>query len=450
MPRFFLLVAALAAALGPGCATHADRLHGVREAYFAGDLATARAKIDEAIVDRSREAEALELERATVMLSEGKPKEAEKVFRKVRDRFDHLEQKDVGELALSMLADDQRLAYAGEDYEKVLVRFFCALSNLMADGQDAGAFALQVNAKQDEIIQKGAGPDGKNPKTAYQRVAAGAYLHAVLREATHQHYDDAARSLERVKEWQPDCQLARLDLDRVKTGRHSPKGHGALYVFALVGRGPYKEERAEIVTQASLLIADRILSATGKHTLPPTIAPVKVPVVVCPPNPVGKLTVQLGLDGPEYKTQTITDVGALAKQQAEAMLPAVIGRAVARRVVKKAAIYGVKEATGGQGGQIANVALDVAGVVWEATESADTRCWGLLPDKIQALRLELPAGRHTLRLGADVTYSNAAGTFYPASPEGIVTVDVADGRNTYMLVSYAGTRIVGRPMVSRP
>ena len=38
------------------------------------------------------------------------------------------------------------------------------------------------------------------------------------------------------------------------------------------------------------------------------------------------------------------------------------------------------------------LALDVAGVVWEATESADTRCWGLLPDKIQVMRLELPAG----------------------------------------------------------
>jgi len=42
------------------------------------------------------------------------------------------------------------------------------------------------------------------------------------------------------------------------------------------------------------------------------------------------------------------------------------------------------------------LAVDLAGVAWEATESADTRCWGLLPDQIQVLRVELPAGRHEI------------------------------------------------------
>ena len=46
--------------------------------------------------------------------------------------------------------------------------------------------------------------------------------------------------------------------------------------------------------------------------------------------------------------------------------------------------------------------LNAAGVVWEATESADTRCWGLLPEKIQVLRIELPAGQHQLSLQAFV------------------------------------------------
>ena len=40
------------------------------------------------------------------------------------------------------------------------------------------------------------------------------------------------------------------------------------------------------------------------------------------------------------------------------------------------------------------------GVAWEATEAADTRCWGLLPDRIQVLRVELPAGTHQLALAA--------------------------------------------------
>lgn len=444
MSRSIYAALLLPVLLGVGCATHADRLQGVRHAYFTGDMVTARAKIEEALKKHPRETEVLQLERATVLLSEGEAKEAEQLFRQVRDRFDHLEQKDAAELALSMLTDDQQLAYAGEDYEKVLVRVYCALANLMGDGQDAGAYALQVAAKQDEIIQKGTGPDGKNPKTAYQRVAMGAYLHAMLREATHQNYDDAARSLERVREWSPNFQLVKYDLERVKTGRHSSPGHGVLYVIGLVGQGPYKEERAEIVTQASLLIADRILSATGKHTLPPTLAPVKVPRIICPMNPIGGLEVSVGgkVCG---RTETLTDVGQMAKQQADAMLPYVIARAVARRVVKKAAIYGIKEATlPGQDAQLANLALDVAGVVWEATESADTRCWGLLPDKIQVCRVELPIGQHELVL---TPFSTHGGQIGGADRR---MIEIADGRNTYVLATCPVGPVTGRVVVSKP
>ena len=41
-------------------------------------------------------------------------------------------------------------------------------------------------------------------------------------------------------------------------------------------------------TSDALLIADRLLSAAGDHTLPPTLAPVKVPTIVVPAN--GKKT----------------------------------------------------------------------------------------------------------------------------------------------------------------
>jgi hypothetical protein len=440
-PTLFTLLATVL--FCAGCATHADRLVGVRSAYFAGDLALAQSKIDESIKGHSRDADVLQLDRATVLLGEGRAKEAEQALRKVRDDFDHLEQKDLAEGALSMLTDDQRLAYAGEDYEKVLVRVFLTLANLMSGGQDATAYAFQVTDKQERIVQAGAGPDGNNRKQAYQRVAAGAYLHAALREETQQNYDDAARSLERVCQWQPSFQFGKRDLERVRTGRHSARGNGVLYVFGLVGRGPYKEERAEIVTQAALLVADRIVSAVGKRTIPPTLAPVKVPVVVCPANEVQG--VRVSLDGRAAgHTETVTDVGQLARQQCEALLPEVIGRAVARRVLKKAAVYGAKEAVGGDKQGVASLAFDVAGVVWEATESADTRCWGLLPDKIQVLRVELPAGTHTLALepvGAEGTARGPAQT---------ATVQIDDGRNTYVLASFPTGRLAGRIVSSNP
>jgi hypothetical protein len=425
-----------------GCATHADRLREVRSAYFAGALPEAKAKIDTFAKKHPRDADVLKLEQATVLLSQGQARDAEQLFRQVRDRFDYLEQKDLAEGALSMLTDDQRPGYAGEDYEKVLIRVFLALSNLLNDGQDAGAYALQVAEKQQQIMQAGTAPDGKNPKQGYKHVAAGAYIQAALREETHQNYDDAARSIELVCNWAPDFRAGKQDLERLKQGHHSAQGNGVLYVFTLVGRGPYKEERMEIASSAGLLIADRILSGTARQSVPPTVAPIKVPRVVLPLNEVQ--AVNVSVDGRAHgQTETLTDVGHMALEQGDANFPYVLGRAIARRIVKKGVIYGVKEAMQAQKTWWVSLLFDVAGVVWEATESADTRCWGLLPDKIQVLRVELPKGQHQLMLQPVSAHG------MPQGPVQVVTVPIDDGRNTYILANFPTGRLAGQVVCSR-
>ncbi|MBP3955866.1 hypothetical protein J8F10_11275 [Gemmata sp. G18] len=439
MPRLLALALATAFLVGSGCTTHADRLQDIRSAYNTGNVSAAKTKIDAAIAKNGREADVLKLDRAMVLLSEGKPREAEATLREVRDRFEEKEGKDLAEGVLSMLADDQQLAYAGEDYEKVLIRVMLALSNLLGDGSDATAYALQVNQKQQQIIEKSKSTDGegKNLKANYKFVSSGAYLHAALREETQTNYDDVARSLELVAKWQPDFAPIKQDLERAKNGRHSQKGNGVVYVFTLVGRGPYKEERSEIVSTVAMLIADRILTATGKQSLPPTIAPIKIPRVVRPINQIASVTV--GADGkPAGRTETITDVGQMASEQCEALLPETLARAVVRRVVKKGVIYGVKEATGTDKTQMASLALNVVGVAWEATESADTRCWGLLPDKIQVLRLELPAGEHDLTLQPQGRNGSAMGAAET------IRVQVRDGRNSYVLGNFPDSKLVGR------
>jgi hypothetical protein len=419
-----------------GCSTYRDRLRDVRRSYFAGDLAQAEVAIDAALQRGGKETEVLKLERSMVQLAAGKPRDAERTLLEVRDRFDYLEQKSLGESALSLIADSNSKSYPGEDYEKVLIRAMLAISNLMHDGGDALAYCHQITDKQQQIVQAAAKPDGENPKLAYKQVALGPYIHGLVREASHTSYDDAARALATVCSWQPDFAYGQQDLLRVQQGRHSAPGHGVLYVFALVGRGPYKQESAEVASSVSLLIADRILSATGKHTLPPTIAPVKVPIVVVPHNDVAQVRVWVDRQ-PGGTTATITDVGRMAAEQHEAVFPQIVAEAVVRRVVKKGVIYGAKEATGTSRHSAANLALDVAGIVWEATEAADTRCWGLLPEKIQVLRLELPAGEHQVGLQPLSRYGTGG-------REETQRVTILDGRNTFMLASFPEMRLVGQ------
>lgn len=440
LPRllFVVLVAALA-----GCTTHAQHIHSAREHYYSGRLQTALTALDEAAPKSPGSSEVIELEKSLVLLADGRPAEAEKLLRQVRDRFDHLEQESPVEKAASMFTDDTRLAYAGEDYEKVLIRAMLAISNLMHDGTDAEAYSLQMVDKQQQLIQAAATEEGENPKSGYKQVALGPYLRGVLREQTHTNYDDAARSFETVVHWQPEFASGKQDLERAIHGRHSEKGNGVVYVLALVGRGPTKIESVEAPSSVALLVADRIISAVGDQTLPPTIAPIKVPKVVASHSVVGSVGVDV--DGqPAARTETITNVTQMAVEQCAATHDQTVGRAVARRVLKKASIYGVKEFGGVEKHSLAGLGLDVVGVVWEATENADTRCWSLLPDTIQVLRLELPAGDHQLTLrpldhgqrpcGSPVTHA----------------VTVADGRNTYLLASFPSPRLVGKVLVSQP
>ncbi|MBL8828463.1 MAG: hypothetical protein JNM18_15885 [Planctomycetaceae bacterium] len=425
-----------------GCATYADQRARVQALFISGDLTKAQEAIDKG-AERRFDRDVFQLDRAMVQLAEGKPREAEQNLREIRDRFDQLSQPAVGEKALSMLTDAQREAYHGEDYEQVLIRVMLSLTNLVQDGSDAAAYALQVNEKQQQVIDAAKLPDGTNPKAGYQQVAFGPYLYGAMREATHANYDDVQRAATVVCSWNPEFPYGQQDLERAKHGRHSAPGNGVLYVIALAGVGPRKEEKIEFPSQVALLIGDQILSAIGDQTLPPTIAPIKVPRVVLTQHDVG--SIGLAVNGQRLgRTATITDIGQMAVQQHEAVIDRIVAEAVVRRVVKKSVIYGTKKLTGVQKHSVEGFLLDMVGVAWEATESADTRCWGLLPDKIQVLRLELPAGEHQLTLE-----SLTAGG-YPLGRPTTHRVEIVNGANTYVLGNFPHGNLVGTLLTNHP
>ncbi|MHB0957106.1 MAG: hypothetical protein ACYC0X_14300 [Pirellulaceae bacterium] len=435
LPYFAARLCLLSVLVTAGCSTYADRIRLAHTQFYTGDLEPAAETLTEYMERYPRDADAAALDLAMVQLASGRPQDAEQTLRRVRDNLDNLDQSSALESGLSMLTDDQRLAYSGQNYEKVLTRVFLALTNLLHDGQDAEAYTLQVNAKQEELLQKADAEEKEKAALVYSPLAIAPYLRGVIREATLGNYDDASRAYHQVVNWQPGFQAAQADLARAQNGVHSQPGNGVLYVFALVNRGPAKEEMLEIPTTAALLIADRILSAVGEYDVPPTLAPIKVPRIVVPPRDVHTISVVIDQQ-PIAHTETICDVAELALRQEEIEFPHIMARAIARRVVKKAAIYATKDIV--QADQpLADIALSAVGVAWEATEAADTRCWALLPREIQVVRLELPAGRHQIQLTPQLTSGRQV-----AGPAG--EVEIGNGRNTYMLACFPGPRAVGQ------
>jgi len=434
-----VIAALLLLPAGGGCVSHVARLEPVRLAFHRGDLVEAERLLARDAREHPEDASVIALDRATVALADGRPADAERLLRGVRDEFDRLEAADPTAGVMMLARDDVAADYPGEDHEKVLIRALLAVANLLQDGDDAEAYALQVAAKQREIVLAAAGDDGINPKASYPQVAFGSWLRGMLREATHRDYDDAARHFATVAGWQPDFRAGPAHQARAAGGLHSARGHGVVHVFALVGHGPFKAEVVEMPSSLGVMLAGDMLANGLGGALPPTIAPIKVPRVVVAPAAVAGLEVAPA-GRPGERTETITDVSRMAVMQQEAVLPETVARAVVRRTLKKGTIFGAKRGLGLPDGTLPAFVMDAAGVAWEASERADTRCWSLLPDTIRTCRLELPVGDHDLTLRPLDRQGRPAG-------RGVIhPVHVADGRDTFVVVSVPEAGIIGRPL----
>ena len=435
-----------------GCVSgYAERLREVRRDYYdVGDLEQAKTALERR-QKRSpqREKDVLALDEACLELFSGNIVGAKEKLLQARDSFDAIEEKRIQqstENLLSYWTDDNINSYAGEDYEKILIRATLAIADLFDGEKDAQAYAYQITAKQNEIIQNGFIEDPRNkgqrinPKKAYPRVPLGPYIEGLLWEKTYINASDAARCYEKVVNWQPNFKQGRQDLVRAQTSVHSQPGNGRVYVFAFVGRGPYKEQVYEEATQFALLLADQVFSATNKYSVPPTIAPVPVPSLVI--NESNVKSVGINIDGENKgETETIADVNSMAVKQYEAVKDQILAKAVVRRVVKKGSIYAAKEV--GQVNDWVNLAMDVGGIVWEATESADTRCWALLPGKIQVASFEIPVGEHKLTMCPCDLQGRKIGVPLTAK------VNVNANQNTYVVVNYPDREPIGKAVVSK-
>lgn len=442
-----------------GCASFGERHLKIRHDFEDGRLDQARSRIDDRLKKKRRgESDVLKLNQAMVELCSGNPKKSEALLREVRDNFDKYDQKSLVEGAASMLTDDNAIAYAGEDYEKVLVRVFLALSNLMHDGTDAPAYALQIGQKQNEIIKKGAikDPENKdktlNVKESYRQVAIGPYLIGALREESRRDYDDAIKAYQTVCAWEPNFFQARRDLQRAQSGVPCSPGNGIVYVFGLVGPGPYKLQQNCEVAQAAQLWASIFLNMmSSKHVVTPGVAPVLIPVVVRPRQTIPSLAVSI--DGKAAgQTETITDVGRMAEEQFEAVRPQIIARAMIRRTLKKGVLYGTQAAL--DSNEWIGLAFAAAGIFWEAMETADTRCWNLLPAEIQVARIEVPAGDHVISLQPSSRIYSLSNNGYLSTKESVPygtrhsrTFRVDAGTNNYVLAYFPHDTLIGQIVV---
>ncbi len=420
-----------------GCNTPFQRFESARDLFAAGNLVDARQSLLKVQEDHPRYKTPAELDLAMVDLAEGNPVAAEKRLRKLRDGFEAAPKIDaMGEIT-SLATDDTALRYQPAGYEEVLIRSMLAVCSLANDQIDAESYTLQAMAKQAALANESEKRGLLNAKDIYQPIAFAPYLRGVLREATHHDYDDATRAYTIVSEVQPSFDPVLSDIQRVSFGSHSQPKHGVIYVIACTGRGPILQETVAPTTTAAMQIASLMLNSAESESIDengnptqdrlilPNLAPVKVPEILMTESNVARIGVTV--DGrPVGATETLTDVETLARTQLDAEMPWTIARAVVRRATKEIAVAKTSDALGMEGNS-ASIFRFAASTIWSGTESADTRCWSLLPREIQVLRIEVPEGEHALELST-LGWSDEV---HQTSKK--MKMDVIDGKNHYVI-----------------
>jgi uncharacterized protein len=437
-----------------------QKSHATAVGLFAdGRIDESRKALTKSLSQRGAEQDLLLLDRSLLDLADGQPAAAEQQLRESRRAVDHLRQLDVREKAAAVVTDDRAVAWSARTFERQMLLNLLTICSILNDGQDAFAYSLQlaelsVDTKQKtkasetppagsrtEIITVGnaaENPAEEQPAVLDQPLALSAWLRALVMSESSMEWQECDRALADIENFggvhAPTPDYAE------SFGVRCPRGQGGLHVVALIGQSPeWVAERAR-PTSASLLVADRILSSTGKHSLPPTIAPVKIarprPCVL--PTAPDSLSCRL-LAGPEstepFSFSTLVDLNHVAAAEYESNRNDALARAVVRRVVKKGAVVVAKEVGQLQRGTIADVAFNVGGVAWEAMEKADLRSWRTLPCRIDTASRSLPEGEWTLRINEG------------RPDEREIQVRIVNGRNTLVVCILPGNQLTGRVLV---
>lgn len=454
--RFTLLTVIFCAT---GCATYQEHHLSAISQFDAGNAAAALQGVEKAESSRGAEKNVLALDRAMLHLMSGNPRESEVLLRAARDEMDFLSQKDVREETAAMLSDEGQIAWSGREFERRMADSLLTLVNLLDDGGDAFAYASQAievaqadrqrllddhvprNDAQtaDPIRLASQSNDSLRPPQRFGPNAMASYLYAAVQSERAMNSENTDRAIEQVGFWtSKDNKVARANVFGTRTQR----GHGVVHVVTLVGRATDWNAESAQPTSAALLLADRILSATGKHSLPPTVSAVKIarPEFHQSMNSF-RTTVQVA--GQNVDGFTLVDLNKAAFDSYNADRDTQLARAVARRIIKKGTVYAAKDNLNVSRNSGVDLVINLGGVLWESIEQADTRHWTLLPERIEIAQVELEVGSHTIDLGASTSAT-------AANRQISVPVEVEDGRNTFIVCFRPQREFAGMILTNGP
>lgn len=319
---------------------------------------------------------------------------------------DRLWTESISRNAVSFVTNDYALAYAGEDYERVMIHLVSAIAYLQMDRFDDALVEIRRLDTLLEMFKRAAG----EADDIYKTDAFGRYLSGLLHEADGA-MDDAfidyylAAGIY-LKEWQrygtglpsivredllrtakvvgrmDDARKQLLLGDRGDETVGSPDGsYGKIVLILFNGEGPRK-------------ISDTAV-------MPTRYGPVSI---AFPRIVMGQTTCTGGalhLSGPNGSLSgplmLVSDINRIAQQSLSDKQGRIVAKALARAVAKQVAIHSIANSQEKKE-QKQSVAILLNFLNTIVLERADTRCWRTLPGQIEAARVYVNPGAYSVRV----------------------------------------------------
>lgn len=458
---FAALAWAAAAWVGLGCATYTDRMQAATAAVEAGAYADGLSALNKALrvdseqelPERWRSNDPLTvLERGIVLQSLGRYAESSHDLQAADQEIELLDLRSgaVGALG-KYLYSDAAGKYKAPPSERLALNAINLLNYLARSDLDGAAVEARRFQTQREFLANN-GIDAPGP------ASLGAYFAGVVFEKLGEgdralrYYEEAlagAGPLESLRE--PVTRLAKshpyrgprieaLLAEGAPTGSTPGGGStakpkkaaspapGEILVVTSVGRVPHKvPERIPI--GAAIGVAGTILTddlSVLEHSV--------FKVLVIPAlKPVGSglSSIAVAVDGAPANLELVSNLGAAVAQEYEANKPKIIAAGISRLVARAAVAEGARVA-GNQAGNNGNLIGALLGLATEAAlvaaDRPDTRSWTMLPGRVLATRIPVPAGAHTVEIAFGSAGALPRRFDVNVAPGGLATVVVTEPR----------------------
>ncbi len=436
-----------------GCATYTARFADLKPEVVAGKYDEALATVEKESGDKDRLL--YFLERGLILHYADRYGESNEAFAAAERTADELYTKSISEGALSLITNDLAISYRGRPFELAMVPYYKAFNYIYLGERDAAQVearraslmlsdyidaTLQGVREEDreqlERIRNNAfllyfsgllyDWDGEiNDAFIAYRNAANAYQqnHGILGvEIPDQLAADLIRTGTRLGFKDEIVQIKAACPD-VFAGRSAeseaswPAGHGQVVLFLETGFVAYKTQlRFDFPVFSGEAYDDPDywswelyagmgnMQALAKGRKVEYWVSVAAPELQDQPGNIGRARVSASGLGGKAVTRTVAGLSREARITFDAEKPTIFFKTILRGLTKYLASRGAGKA----GGDLGKLAMTLFGAV---TETADTRSWLTLPEKIHLTRLSLPAGVYELQVELLDRQGRSAGEF---------------------------------------